>query len=388
MKITLFATIAGMGGMQMNARGLARMLRKAGHEVQVLSSVLDLRSRGEIEADENDDLLRMGVGILYLQARHGVRERFRDFSKMLGAVKAFGPDLLIGMGTSWHLGLLGAALPRRVKKIFYEGMSGESDGVKDPRWLVRSFFDEVIGQSPRVAENFERSFRWKKKMGAIAAFPEPLELTATLPRARQHAVALGTARAAFFSRLVEGKQALWLVRQWATLKDLVGTLHIHGRGPEQPVIEAFIAENGLQDRVRCCGAYPAGQAYADLLSGYDLTLLPTIFPEGAPLVLLESTSCGVPFVANGMGGIPDYATGNPDCIVVPKQTEFLDGVRRMVTALANGEINQARLQRFYLDNYSQAAIEKRWLDHLSIGPSAVRAKLPCKAANHPSVAAP
>ena len=388
MKITLFATIAGMGGMQMNARGLTRMLQKAGHEVQVLSSVLDAASRGEIKADENDDLLRMGASIVYLPAQPGVPERIRDFCRMLDAVNAFGPDVLIGMGTSWHLGLLGAVLPRGVKKIFYEGMAGESNGVKDPRWLVRGFFDELVVQSPRVGENFNRSFRWKKRTTAIAAFPEPLELTAMLPQARLHAIAPGTARAAFFSRLVEGKQALWLVRQWATLKDLVGILHIHGCGPEQPAIEAFIAENGLAERVRCCGPYPVGQAYADLLSSYDLTLLPTIFPEGAPLVLLESAACGVPFVANGMGGIPDYATGNPDCIVVPQQAAFLDGVRRMVAALADGQINQGRLQRFYLDNYSQSAIEKRWLDHLSVESGHSRTKLSRLASKRASAAAP
>jgi glycosyltransferase involved in cell wall biosynthesis len=189
-------------------------------------------------------------------------------------------------------------------------------------------------------------------------------LTAKLPVVKRHGVPLGTARAALFSRLVEGKQALWLVRQWAALKDLVSVLHIHGSGPEKPAIETFIAEHKLQDRVRCCGAYPSGQAYADLLTRYDLTLLPTVFPEGAPLVLLESMACGVPFVANGMGGIPDYATGNPDCIVVPRQEAFLDGLNRMVDALSSEKIDQGRLQRFYLEQYSQAAIEKQWLDYL------------------------
>ena len=365
LKITLFATIAGMGGIQMNGRGLARAFLRAGYEVQVLSSVLNAASGGEVKAGENDTLLQMGAKIVYLPMQPGVLQRGRELLRLIGEVKAFGPDVLIGTGTSWHLGLLGLALPRKVRKIFYEVMSGESNGAKDPRWLVRWFFDEVVGQSPRVMRNFERSFGWRKRLAAIPAFPEPLELTAKLPDAKRHAVPAATARAAFFSRLVEGKQALWLVRQWAGLQDLVGVLHIHGRGPEQPAIEAFITANKLQDRVRCCGAYPDGQAYADLLAGYDLTLLPTVFPEGAPLVLLESMACGVPFVANGVGGIPDYATDNPDCIVVAQQGEFLDGVRRMVLALSRGEIDQGRLQGYYRAQYSQTAIEKLWLGYLA-----------------------
>jgi glycosyltransferase involved in cell wall biosynthesis len=215
-----------------------------------------------------------------------------------------------------------------------------------------------------VAANFARTFGWRKKLCAIPAFPEPLEVTAKLPEVRRKTVPMGTARAGFFSRLVEGKQALWLVRQWESLKDMVGVLHIHGSGPEREPIEGFIRANGLGDRVRCIGGYPSGQAYADLLSTFDLTLLPTIFPEGAPLVLLESMACGVPFVANGVGGIPDYATDNPDCIVVPEQSQYLGGVRRMVEALARGEIDQGRLQRFYLARYSNFALAARWLDYI------------------------
>jgi len=355
-----------MGGIQMNGRGLARTFLRAGHEVQVLSSVLNVDSAGRVKAGENDELLRMGAKIVYLPEQANPLMRWREFRRLLHEVNAFKPDVLIGTGTSWHLGLLGLSLPRKVRKIFYEGMSGESNGLKDPRWLVRWFFDEVVGQSPRVSKNFEKSFGWKKRLEAIPAFPEPLEVTAKLPAANRHIVPLGTARAALFSRLVEGKQALWLVRQWTSLKDLLCVLHIHGVGPEQSAIEAYIAENKLHDRVRCCGAYPGGQEYADLLASYDLTLLPTVFPEGAPLVLLESMACGVPFVANGVGGIPDYAIGNPDCIVVQAQPLFIDGVRKMTEALSCGTIDQGRLQCFYLENYSRALIQDKWLKFIGI----------------------
>lgn len=366
MRIALFVTVAGMGGMQMNGRGLAKSFSDAGCDVLVLSSVLNVGAAGEVIPGENDGLIQAGARILYLPVQPNIASRVRELARLVIEVRKFRPDVLLGTGTSWHFGFLGMALPARVRKVFYEGMSGEANGPKDPRWLVRWFFDEVVGQSPRVAQNFERSFGWRKRLTAIPAFPEPLELTAKLPEAKRHAVPLGTARAALFSRLVEGKQALWLVRQWAALQDLVGVLHIHGRGPEQPAIEAFIAENGLHDRVRCCGGYPDGQAHADLLASYDLTLLPTVFPEGAPLVLLESMACGVPFVANGMGGIPDYATDNPDCIVVPSQPSFLDGVRTMLGALSRGTIDQGRLQRYYLEHYSHASIEKKWLEYLGV----------------------
>ncbi len=348
----------------MNGRGLARIFLGAGWEVIVLSSVLHVGAAGKVRKGENDDLVRAGAEIVYLPERAEILGKLREAVRLIRKVRRFRPDVLLGTGLSWHLGLLGMALPSRVRKIFYEGMSGESFGRKDPRWLVRWFFGEVIGQSPRVAETFAREFGWRKKLSAIPAFPEPLELTATLHVARKRTVILGSMRAGFFSRLVEGKQAFWLVRQWDKLKNLVSALDIHGAGPEQAQIEAFIEANGLGDQVRCMGPYPSGQAYADLLSSYDVTLLPTIFPEGAPLVLLESMACGVPFVANGVGGIPDYAADNPDCIVVSEQGEFLGGVRRMAEALARGDTDQSRLQRFYLERYSNAALARLWLAYV------------------------
>ena len=366
MRIALFGTISGMGGIERHTRILAKSLLDAGVEVMVISSVMNVTSSGEKRSVENEPLDRGGAKILWLPEQPTMLRRLLEIPRIAREVRRYRPDILLGAQTSYHLGLLGMLLPRNVRKIFFEVMSGESNGAKDPRWLVRWFFDEVVGQSPRVAQNFTESFGWKKRVCAIPAFPEPLEITATLPEVQRRAVPLGTARTALFSRLVEGKQALWLVRQWAALKDLVSMLHIHGRGPEQPAIEAFIAENGLQDRVRCCGAYPSGQAYADLLASYDLTLLPTVFPEGAPLVLLESMACGVPFVANGMGGIPDYATDNPDCTVVPAQPAFLDGLRTMLEALSRGTIDQGRLQHFYLERYSHASIEKKWLEYLGV----------------------
>ena len=355
-----------MGGIQRNGRGLARTLLRAGSEVMVLSSVLNVGSGGTVEPGENDDLLQGGAKIVYLRELNSLWARLRELYNLVTEVRRFRPDVLIGTGTSWHLGLLGMMLPSKVQKIFYEGMSGESNGLKDPRWLVRWFFDEVVGQSPRVAETFAQSFGWRKRLHNIPAFPEPLELTAHLPTASRRPVPFGAARAGFFSRLVEGKQGLWLVRQWHNLKDMLDVLHIHGRGPEFEAIKSFIEANALGDRVQCFGAYPSGQSYADLLATYDLTLLPTIFPEGAPLVLLESMACGVPFVANGVGGIPDYAIGNPNCVVVSDKSKFLVGVKQMTLALKEGKIDQPQLQRLYLLEYSQDALEKKWLSYLGI----------------------
>src|SRR5260370_33075995 len=110
MKITLFATIAGMGGIQMNGRGLARTLLRGGYEVQVLSSVLHAATGGEVKAGENDCLLQKGAKIVYLPEQRSVSRRWREFSRLRHGVEGIRPDVLSGTGTSWHLGLFGLAV--------------------------------------------------------------------------------------------------------------------------------------------------------------------------------------------------------------------------------------------------------------------------------------
>jgi glycosyltransferase involved in cell wall biosynthesis len=103
-----------------------------------------------------------------------------------------------------------------------------------------------------------------------------------------------------------------------------------------------------------------------LLSSYDLTLLPTIGAEGAPLVLLESMACGVPFVAFGVGGIPDYGVDNPNVTIVDQQSElFIASVRQMLLKLSEGEIDRLQLQKHYLNHYSYSCLKASWLSYLS-----------------------
>jgi glycosyltransferase involved in cell wall biosynthesis len=172
---------------------------------------------------------------------------------------------------------------------------------------------------------------------------------------------LGTARAAIFSRLAPHKRVAWLVAQWPSLNRYLRELHIFGSGPEQPVVQRLISENGWGDFVFCHGKYPDGEAYFDLLNSFDLTLLPTTGAEGAPLVLLESMACGVPFITTDAGGISDYA--NPDCVIVPRDDSeaFLRGVATLCERLAAGATDSARLRDFYQSHFGFAVLKSKWL---------------------------
>jgi glycosyltransferase involved in cell wall biosynthesis len=382
MKIIIFGLIYGVGGIQTHASWLTKALLESGGEVLIITPTVPNRqiiSWLKSQGLNSDRLKIISLG----SSKDKVDTIFSKYLKLFQSIRKFAPDIFFCVGTGWNMSLISLFLPQKTRKIFHEVMSGRTYSKKDPRWGIKYLFDDVFAQASDVGKNFSETFHWQKKIPVLPAFPEPLEITAQLPTAKLKTVTLGKAKAALFSRLAPHKQAFWLVQQWDILKDYLGELHIHGSGAEEGLIRDYIQEKGIGDRVKCWGKYPDGQAYVDLLGSYDLTLLPTIGAEGSPLVLLESMACGVPFVAYGVGGIPDYGTDNPDVIVVPPEPwltqqardytatslegeakAFLEGVKDMAEKLSLGKINQLRLQKFYFDGYSYTVLKKLWLSYL------------------------
>ncbi|KST63317.1 glycosyltransferase family 4 protein [Mastigocoleus testarum] len=370
MKVIIAGHILGKGGIQSHLRWLAKALGDKGVETLVISL------RGDKRPEDYSHTLQAfeeSGARTYICTPDQSRNSFLDFGKIKrflevkNLIEEFLPDVYLAVGTGWNLFIPPLISQSKTRLVFHEVMSGVPSGYRDSRWCVRWYFDEVIGQSPNVAKTFAQCFGWNKPVQSLPAMPEPLEITASLPKPVHKIVELGTAKAAIFSRLAPHKQAFWLVQQWDLLKDFLGELHIHGSGLEEALIREYIKSQGIGDRVKCFGRYPEGQAYIDLLSSYDLTLLPTIGAEGAPLVLLESMACGVPFVAYGVGGISDYATNNPDVLVVPvKENEFISAVKQMAINLSQGEIDRIRLQQFYLQNYSWSVLKQSWLSYLCL----------------------
>lgn len=355
MKILLAGTFGGLGGIQSHFHWLSRALLESGFEVTLISlgqplsgsdfdRAVSLRTFGAFE------LVDMG------SQNSGALARLRECA---WAIRRFRPDLYIACGTGWNLFLPPVLAQSGAIRIFHEVMSGHSSGVSDSRWAVRLFFHEVIAQASPVARQFGTSFRWHSPIQTLPAFPEPLELSATLPDAAPVTRRLGV-RAAFFSRLVPHKRGLWLAQQWPRLRQVLSELHLFGSGPEEEPIRQWIRSRGWEGQIFCHGRYPDAQAYVDLIRSFDMTLLPTIGSEGAPLVLLESMACGVPFVSTDAGGIPDYA--NPDCLITPVDSDeaFLQAVEEMSARIQRGGIEPTRLQRHYLDNFSYAALSEKW----------------------------
>lgn len=338
MCVVLIGYSHGQGGIQTHTRYLAEGLRERGHQVHVFSPS---------PMREHDSVPAVSWATSY-----------NSLFDLVRLVRKACPDVAVVTGTGWKsmLGVLAAS--RDCRKIFFEVMSGARAKTVDPRVLVNFGFDTIVGQGAPVTRKFVKEFGWPGTASTIPALPEPLERQFKIPKRDKVGPSSGV-RFAYFGRVTPPKNVRLLVESFLEFAPAASTLDIWGGGPDVEPLENLAAALGLANRIRLCGRYPEGRDYIELLQQYDLLLLPTIAEEGAPLVLLEAMACGLPFVANGMGGIPDYA--NPDCMITDGDIEkFLPAVRAMVSRLEKGDFDPARLQAHYLQDFGFDTLVDRW----------------------------
>lgn len=82
---------------------------------------------------------------------------------------------------------------------------------------------------------------------------------------------------------------------------------------QQAVLQK-IAHLGLADRVHCTG--PVENVEAELLN-MDIFILPSLFGEGLPMVLLEAMAVGMPIIASQLPGIDEAICPGQEGLLVP-----------------------------------------------------------------------
>lgn len=340
----------GRGGIQTHTHYLATGLVARGHSVTVVTPA---------PINAHAGLLRKNTDYRLITYRG-----FGDTIDGLGTGRSDHYDVAVVCGTGWKAMAGVLARPRIGKRVFFEVMSGQRTGFFDPRALVHAGFDAIVGQGRPVEARFRNEFGWGGQSTTIPALPEPLELQYDIPKRAPLPIEPGNGlRLAYFGRLVPHKGVALLIENWPMISQFARSLDVHGGGAQRDELQALIATRGLESVIQLCGPYPEGQDYIDLLQQYDLKVLPTVGDEGAPLVLLEAMACGLPFVANAVGGISDYA--NLDCAVTDGDIEALwPLLERFAARLCAGSVDVARLQSLYHDQFSYDALTGRWENFL------------------------
>ncbi|MEZ6125674.1 MAG: glycosyltransferase [Planctomycetaceae bacterium] len=126
-------------------------------------------------------------------------------------------------------------------------------------------------------------------------------------------------------------------------------------------IQTRIAELNIADRIDFTGFT---RNVSHEIQQMDLLVLPSVLPEGMPMVLLEAMAAGVPVAGSRVDGITDVIRDTHNGILFdPGNPESLAS---QVNRLLNGELNHRTLgenaRQDYLANYSDSVMAARVAD--------------------------
>jgi glycosyltransferase involved in cell wall biosynthesis len=88
-----------------------------------------------------------------------------------------------------------------------------------------------------------------------------------------------------------------------------------GDGDEAEGVRAWVAEHGAADRIKTPG-YVTGPEKARLLLDASIFVLPSYFPEGLPVAMLEAMAAGTVLIVSNVGGIGEVARSPENGVVL------------------------------------------------------------------------
>jgi glycosyltransferase involved in cell wall biosynthesis len=161
--------------------------------------------------------------------------------------------------------------------------------------------DVVIAPSRFLAQMFERNGLPKERMQVV---PYGLEADRIIPiptqRPRQP-LRLG------FCGVLSPWKAPHLAVEAVRRSSLDVRLTIHGRTEEpmfQSYIDGMVAGAAGDERIEFPGSYDAAEA-PQVFAGMDVLVVPSVWYENTPFVVLEAFAAGVPVIASNLGGLSE-----------------------------------------------------------------------------------
>jgi glycosyltransferase involved in cell wall biosynthesis len=166
----------------------------------------------------------------------------------------------------------------------------------------------------------------------------------------------------FVGRLVKTKGLNELISTFSIIHTVIDSveLHIVGKGTAEEIedLKQLIQENDLQKFI-AIHANASEKEKLRLLQSSKLCIVPSIWKENFPLVVLEAFSCGVPVVAFKIGGIPELLE---DEHALAKWKDVNDLAEKSIQIL-NDEILRQKLienNKMKLHRYEKAVIISQW----------------------------
>lgn len=134
-------------------------------------------------------------------------------------------------------------------------------------------------------------------------------------------------------------------------------LIIVGDGSLKDYIQEFIKQNSLDKLISYKGFVDNIQLYS-LYRGALALIIPSIWPENAPLVALESISVGTPVISSCGGGLPEIVGKIDKKLIFHSRSELED----ILVSFCKEQFPLRRIRQVYEQNFSPKAYVSKYID--------------------------
>jgi len=377
-----------VGGDAVHVKYLAEELAKRGHEVHVMHSIDAYRiKRGKHvplkqEADHNNlyvhrvesPLKTLDPLMVYTSGNSFyVRKKFSE------AVKEIHPDVV----HHHNISLLGYDILRKRDNYLslytahdYWLICPTSNLLKNKEkiCLRKDCFSCALksGRPPQVWRSF-RSFKTAIESIDLMISPsdyvrrrltqeidvKSVTLSNCVPPPPKNVSSVGYSNYFLFVGMLEKhKGILNLLDLFKELRNaLSAKLIIAGAGGLKYYIKDFIEKNSLSDLISFVGFVDDRKLYS-LYANALAVIIPSIWPENAPLVALEALSVGTPVIASNNGGLPEII-GKVDRKLI---FDDLDRLKDILLNFSKKEFSPPKIKNIYEQNFSPKAYTDKYIE--------------------------
>nr|WP_315152897.1 glycosyltransferase [uncultured Flavobacterium sp.] len=153
----------------------------------------------------------------------------------------------------------------------------------------------------------------------------------------------------YFGRLIEEKGVHLIIESLKLHKDL--PFKIVGNGPQLDELQKMVELYNLKN-IEFLGS-KWGDELDDILYNAKFVIVPSIWHENFPYVILQSFAAGVPVIGSSVGGIPELLGEERGVLFDPQKIESLS---EAISFLCNDEINSERIgnngRNYVLENFN------------------------------------
>lgn len=135
-----------------------------------------------------------------------------------------------------------------------------------------------------------------------------------------------------------------------------------GDGPDEQALRDKVNELAIKGNV---SFFPFTTEPQYVFERIDITVLPSLYKEGLPNVLLESMSMGVPVVSSNLGGVPEIVVnGETGFIVEPGNSDqLIDAIQELWDNRSNYMRMKKNARSLIVDRFDKERQFDRFLEH-------------------------